>query len=768
MADFWTITTLGRTQSLAAWGVSGLQRERTSAKTSIVKFVFKGMKVGSPLPFAWKQPLMIARNGAPWFSGIVTKPDPKSRGNSESIAYEISDPWYWLEQTPFQQQWVEIDPSGDGVETMTTTQSCVLLSQALDGVKMHSGQVMREVLIYAQYAYQGIPFPSRVDVNHLPPLPDQSKGPFQIGRLTPDIIVPYEEQRDRSCAYISRLMMKYTRDAVAWLDHSTVPPTLNIDRRGNLPKKTIKVLDGYGPGEFNPRPRYDLQVSGVIVKFQQTNDIDGRSLTSTTVQKFPPSVRDNDPDLFVQTIDLVGGSVSYLKQTVSVTSRPTKTSSQEQALAWLLNHNSTLGESFDFSQATLETRLPGGAFALTLSSIETVVDPNSEALAAPYHMPPDGTGYNNELVGGAVTPWMWDDANLLAADATIKFTFNYSGADEATIAYFQSQPTPGTLIIPARTKITNAGGISGFTSGTVTKDYQTTASATEGEPVPPGYAQSYFESSQQLHFDGDHELTERECSDQLPLGCTFNTSDGNPDWHTMDALVLRVTEDIDGGKTKVTFGPPAKLGLDTKEELFRVNLGRLPSQRLGQRTTGVASDGANVVQGHTHSSASSSHCPPGGAPVRPWSGVFSKTAGGQLQITIYAKSYLQRSEAPGDNAIVTGLGAPFNVNAAGDTVYLQCPVTTLEPGNSLVTSQSVTGTFTNQTSTTWATGAFVQNDGGTPPNQTFFRIKLGTVTTGPKGPVYTPSCTSNLVIANTAINGDAAIYPHPAASTSTP
>ena len=172
----WTITA-GATRSMADWGVCKLRRTTVlNGKTGIVKFDLDGANLNSDLPFAQWEPMTIYENGVPWFVGIVTDIPGSAEGQAQSISYEISDPWYWLEETPFQQQFVTANTAGEAVVMETTTQSDVILSQALDAVKINSGDMMREALIYAQYGYQGRDYPTFVGTNHLPPLPDQSQG----------------------------------------------------------------------------------------------------------------------------------------------------------------------------------------------------------------------------------------------------------------------------------------------------------------------------------------------------------------------------------------------------------------------------------------------------------------------------------------------------------------------------------------------------------------------------------------------------------------
>ena len=330
----WQITYGGVTQDAATWGITNLKRTRKSAKTGTVTFDVPGPIDGAG-PFAQWQPLSILRNGVPWFAGVITKPPRKGSGQSESLSFEVSDPWYWLEKTVFQQQWVTTDLVGDALTTLTTTRSNTILGQSLAGVKMNSGQVMLEVLIYAQYAYQMLPFPATVDVTTSLPAAPAVAAPFIIGALTPSIVVPYMQVRDKSCADILRMMMKYSPDAVAWMDYTTTPPTLNIDKRASVKKNVISVLDGTVVTEFNPTPRYDLQVPVVVAKWEEKNTINGTTYDSVTVDMYPPapggvnaSVWASQPRAWVQTIDLVGGQTTQQFANIKTIARPTVSGSE--------------------------------------------------------------------------------------------------------------------------------------------------------------------------------------------------------------------------------------------------------------------------------------------------------------------------------------------------------------------------------------------------------------------------------------------------------
>jgi hypothetical protein len=777
---FWQITYGGVTQDAATWGISNLTRKRMSATTGTVTFKLNGTAFDtSPLPFAWLQPLSITRNGMPWFSGIVTKPQPKAKADAESIDYEISDPWYFLEKTVFQQQWITTDPyTGAALSTQTTTRSNVILGQSLDGVKMNSGQVMMEVLLYAQYAFQKIPFPTTVTVAQLPPAPAVA-APFIIGVITPSIVVPYTQVRDKSCADIIRLMMKYSPDAVAWMDYSTSPPTLNIDKRANLDAKTISVLNGLLVGAFNPTPRYDLQVPVVVAKWEQKQSIDGTTYDFTTVDSYPPApvgvdqgAWESQPRAWAQTIDLLGGETTQQSVAIGTIPRPV-TAADVAALNWALKKQPNLTATKGIPYVDVGAPLYDTA-NMVVDFVNTVIDA-ADPLNDPNQNPNNITirgGNNdcpqlvNELLTGQFPPWLQEDPNDLdTAKVRIEVHLKYTGTDPATQVLFWQDPTNSQNIIKDGTgvyiffwtgKVTNAD----------TQTYSQLTSWAEAEPVPVGYAEQLYNALAQLHFQGDLIMIEQECSDQLPIGCIFNTTDGNPDWQAMDALVLGVTEDIDLGTTSVQFGPPLMLGLGELEELFRANLGRLPSWKLSQRTSGVLTAASNVI-GAEHAADTHVINPqsaPGVGKPLPWAPTITKVGG--LYVLQIGPGLLMKSQVLNDSMAISNLSPStlaINQNAP-DFAYLEVAVSNLEPtGNGTVNSGSAGGTF-DPTASAWDSGgkAYVAQDMSTPPNQTFFRVLLATTAIVNGVPVATPRCTANLQIFTVPLAGYAALMAYPA------
>jgi hypothetical protein len=688
----WQFTYGGVTQDAAAWGIVGQKRKRKSVATDTVTFSMPGVALDAALPFAYRQPLTITRNGKPWFSGIVTTPKGVGRTSTESLDYEISGPWIYAEKTPFQQQWVTTGLAEGAFQQVTTTRSNTILGQSLDAVKMNSGQVLMEVLIYLQYAAQLIPFPTTVDVHHLPPAP-ATPGPFRTGLVTPNVTVPYTQLRDKSCADIIRLMLKYSPDCITAFDYSTTPPTLNIASRAALASslgpggsaRTIQVFgtsiptNGYMCSGFNPEPRNDLVPPVVVLKFEQNNTVDGTTYDSTTVQSYPPAPPDVDqgawesqPFAVVQTIDLIGGNTTQQKVEVTTVARPVN-EGDNVALNWFFSKEPWLksmgsGDGYRGGSPNWDTA------NIRIAYLRGAIDPNDPLNSDnPNEVPlPDCHTLVNELVSGDFPQWLQTDQQLDAARVLITVYANYVGTHAATKLLFWFDPanpsvpkTDGTgyLVRYYPVRVTNAD----------TETYSELTSWSAREPIPVGMAQSIYEALAQMHYQGTLLISELECSDLLPLGSIFNTIDGNPAWHSMNALVLSVEEDIDKGQTTVNFGPPLILDAEELEELFRSNLGRLPSYKLDQRTTGMLTAGSNVI-GAKHAPESSTAHPaptltavPG--PNKPFQLIDASDNSG-LKVKVNVNSYLQKSFSLNDLLAITGLNAAISVNV-GTYVWLE-------------------------------------------------------------------------------------------------
>jgi hypothetical protein len=662
LADFWIITNGGVSAPAAVWGVDRAVFSRTSVKTGELKFTKPGTPIDSTPIFLEGTTLTLTRNGVGYFTGQVTQVPRPGNPKGEALNYIVSDPWYDIERTSFQQQWAVTTVSGDAVSTITTTQSRVTMGQSLEGVQMNYGQVLQEVLIYMLYAVQGLAYPTTVGLNNLPAIPSPSSGTaptFQIGTIMPAMAAmtgPYFEVTDMKCGEIIRKILRYLPDVVQWFDFTTSPPTLNFNHRANLAGATVKVvtsdqpMDGYFTSGFEPVSRQDLQVPVVICKYQQTNTIDGISYAVLTVDKFPLSGRDNDPRAFVQTVDLVGGRATYQHQDVIVQNLPVSATGTA-TLPWIKAH---LPEIYG-------TASGGTIYDTAGISVDAFLGKDLDQNDA-YVVDPDSapTGFTlllltSELLHGAVTRWM-NDSGVFAANVIMAFRLRYTGSDATTLAAFNTDAAhPNTRAVYITVMGTNAE----------TMTYKQLTSLTPSEPVPVGYAQLLWSTLSVLHWQGSLELTEEECSGRLPIGCIFNAMDGLLEWATMNALVLGVTEDLENGKSKIKFGPTMHLGLDDLVELARANRGRIYPFNLDQRTSGQSGND-NAVIGHTRVPRHSNATPPGGGSIdtNPFVPTDASLAG-----------TARMKVAAGQVGGASIAAASFNVGTGPGTVYVSLPYT---------------------------------------------------------------------------------------------
>jgi hypothetical protein len=281
--------------------------------------------------------------------------------------------------------------------------------------------------------------------------------------------------------------------------------------------------------------------------------------------------------------------------------------------------------------------------------------------------------------------------------------FEYNGSDAATAALFTFDPSaPGTptaagdgyLVRYYGLKVTNAS----------TKVYTELTSWSAAEPVPTGYAEYLYTALEQLHFEGTLTIFETECSDLLPPGCVFNTSDGLAAWQAMDALVLSVSEDIDNGLTRVQFGPPLMLGLGELEELFRANLGRLPSFKLTQRTSGKTTAGSNVI-GDKHAADSTATGPPSGGTggiVNPYT-CTNASVGATPMIAV----------TPGTHGGTLATGSPLTVGAGTGIVYVQVDFSFDASGNLTISDNMLETSGSTEAPANTITGGSTAGGNGT-------------------------------------------------------
>jgi len=711
MSPVWTLMDAnGVEKPVADWGLRDLRRDRINQASDVVTFIADGRASDADPLFDYGSTVRLFRNGMSWFYGRLVQVPGRASAKAEEQFYRLAGPWWYLENLVFQQAWETTN--GIDVALIPTNKSRLVLGQKNDGTKLPTGAAIREVLAYAM-----------------------ARGtPLTVGEITPDAIAPYEEALDLSCAEVIRRFLRWTPDAVVAFDYTTIPyPTLSIFRRPDAP---VISLPAYGApvSGFDLTPRHDLQAPAVVLKFEQTNDIDHDTFTSLTVQSAPPTATGDEPGALVMTLDLAGARATYQKQKVRTGFIPTSETSPT-VIAWWKGKFPWLHDFAD-----------GDLAVATGTLTRTIENP------ANY---PDITLANlpNELLEGSVAQWM----DLAAAPLLVQATLQYTGAaTDASSAVFDAS---NQRIVYTRVIGTNAE----------TQTYSRLTSETEAEPVPVDLAQTLFDSVGVLHYDGTLELTEEECSGVGTPGSLLNLTGGRAEWVAMAAQIQRVEELVDLGKTRLTVGPGKHLGHGDLAELLRINRLRRPSYRLSERTTGSGSGNSAKVQGGEQLPRSDSvFRPSSGAVVmnKPFQLLDASDSTG-LKVSVNANSFLQKSLTANDTFAITGLGTALSVSP-GTQIWLEIDFSIY-----VVTAAAI------NTGSSWSGFPNLFTYTGTAPNQTLTKTYLligylvaatstldGTVITG--GPTSSPvtakiiQCVSqHLLLQNVVFDGLPAVFPFP-------
>jgi hypothetical protein len=139
---------------------------------------------------------------------------------------------------------------------------------------------------------------------------------------------------------------------------------------------------------------------------------------------------------------------------------------------------------------------------------------------------------------------------------------------------------------------------------------------------------------------------------------------------------------------------------------------------------------------------------------------------GQFQAMVNVNSDLLNSLCPNDWTAVTGLGSWFPL-IANDVIWIYIIVAgssgyfTVTSGT--IQSYGMGNSGFNPSLYAWDnTGGYVQNDGGSPPNQIAANVMIAYTQPDTNGnPYLFQACSTHLMMRNLNIDGEAAIFPLP-------
>lgn len=526
-------------KTFAAWGLSRPVRRHRSLASSTFTFHQPGAAIDSDPLFAYASTVIIKRNGAQVFYGNVSKITPQvDRG--ESIAYEISDPYWWLENMTFYQEWKQLSNPIDSTSALVSFFTPHIFLNRYSGAnRLTTTQQIAEIVNYA--ISQG--------------------APLQLGLNMPAIDIVTSEVKNITCAEAIKKELKLFPDVSAWVDGSTTPPTINFRRRSQLAAKTLALTDGKRPRII---PRYDLQVPCVAISYETHNELDGKVFTLGSQDIYPVTATGREFGALTASIDLNGYSRTNAKG--SVTCATIATGSAD----WWVSKRPQLADHAPIKITNL---------------VITNISKTSQAADGTW----TGAAQNlpREIVLGQFCPWMGAGGVLYKAEQQqLRCTVNYD-----------MLKTEGGVDVP-QGKFTEEISAEITATDAVTGDYQTISSYTQGEAQPLNLAQGIYGGLSVLNYEGQITIKERECSGVISLANTLNLSGGRAEWASIAATVSEITEDLESGETMIAFGPPAHLGIQDLVELLNATRNRITFTAPLSQATGQSASGGSIQLGN--------------------------------------------------------------------------------------------------------------------------------------------------------------------------
>ncbi len=485
-------------------GISDVSRVRRSQDIDTLDFTAPDQAFDADPLFATGATVIVRKDSDTFFTGRVVSNPRKGAPREENQAYSLAGPWWYLEHIVFQQAWTRADG--------TYNKSRVILGRTRDGARQATGSVIAEALDFA--------------IAGGAPLSYEAAELISL-----DITPPTDEQLDLACSEVIEAMLRWHPDVSTWFDYSETVPVLHFTKRAAAVEKSF-ALAGAPVQHVNITRRDDLKISGVVIKYEITGEVDG---SQYIIIQEDIAGASSGFDVLTLTIPLEGANLTFLKQKIVAEPPVINKAFWEEHEQWL-DEEGISGVSITYT--------PPGELAT----------------------------YPNQLTQGSVQEWMNQTA------VHVKFTAKCSYTD-ATGSKTEDRILGATLTLTDATS----------------KTYWHLSSFIQGEDIPEDLAAKLYAALSQYHYQGSLALNHDEVPGEITPGNVLNLTSGRDEWATMRAQIEQVSEHLDTGSTTITFGPPEHLHSQDYIELLRANRKSRTAQSVGIRASGLASDGGAVA-----------------------------------------------------------------------------------------------------------------------------------------------------------------------------
>lgn len=437
----------------------------------------------------------IFRDNVRYFSGKITQiPCVYSTQNAYKT-YIVSGTYGYLQHLVFQQSWQYLKSEGSD-ETAPVNRSLCILGQDEAGKLITAKQCIEAIILYAK----------------------KHKVPIECGKITDfDFYFPCETIKDCSCAEALQKILHWAPDAIVWVDYSASIPTIHFARNPSLKTTT---LDFQKLSEFSLIPRNDLKISTVVLKYEHTHSNENGSWKTTTIDAYPANATGEELNALVLTIELEGTHTHLQEQWI--VAKPI----QIDSIDWWKQHFPTLAS------------IPSNKIQIT--NVNRTCN------------------HPNELIEGAIAPWMHCQAEY----ETITAQLSYTTAN----ASVQNQP------IALKLCSTNA----------ITKTYRKFICLNAGVEPPKNLAKILYESTHCLQHEATAKLIQAEVGSSF-MGQKISITGGNPAWENLQLPVQEENIHIDSGITWLKLGAPKQLGPNDLVQLMHTNRTRHITEDINAR-----------------------------------------------------------------------------------------------------------------------------------------------------------------------------------------
>ncbi len=494
--------------------------------------------------FSYEQPVVIKRDGSVLFSGTVRELPRSGSATSEVQNFVVEDAWALLEKTTYQEKWVLY---GTGYVYLPQ----VVLGLKADGTRIDVGQQIAEVIHFA--ADSGVA--------------------IQCGTMPTGLDLWPSEAVSQSCAEVIRTSLRYHPDWMAWIDHTTTPPTFNVTPRAtatavNLP---VTLCSGVKIAE-----RAELIPDCVRIIYACATTIDDTVYRDYYLDKYPTGGSEGTagalvsaPGVLTTVIELAGGQASIAKQQIETVTIPSFDSGDWTAdqAAWKAFFQ-TLRPDLKYVAAAggLEAQgIRDTSWILTRYVMRLLIDDNTK----PVEINPNATRLDlasltdapRVLVNGTIHEWMRKRSGPVCfkIDAAATVT-----ADDREMKILRNLTE----------HLFTATG-----TNAETKIYKGQPQwKTVSESVPTGVAELYYNTiANGCRWEGSATLIDTSLNAMGWMGYCLNlTASADSDWATMKAPIHAISWDAQTEKCEISFGPNPHYSPQDFVEYLRLLRKRLP------------------------------------------------------------------------------------------------------------------------------------------------------------------------------------------------